>query len=84
MLDRDLTELYGVETKRLKEQLLCLLILRLGEKRYAKLMPMKSFIDNSVRWPTAPYKLLFFFLTHLDASLYSMVGKKVLINLFLS
>ncbi len=38
-------------------------------------MPMKSFIDNSVRvamsadWPTALYKLWFFSLTHMGASL---------------
>ncbi|MGD8881329.1 MAG: hypothetical protein PVI82_05535 [Desulfobacterales bacterium] len=43
-----------------------LLILRWGEKRYAQRMPMKSFIDNSVRvamragWPIAPHKLWFF------------------------
>ena len=44
-----------------------MLILRLGEKRYAELMPMKSFIDNSVQvamsadWPTASHMLWFLF-----------------------
>ena len=48
---------------------------RFSAKRYAKLMPMKSFIDNDVRvamragWPTAAYNLLFFSLTHMGASL---------------
>ncbi|MDH3879227.1 MAG: hypothetical protein OET18_15390, partial [Desulfobacterales bacterium] len=49
--------------------------LRLGERRYAKFMPMKSFLDNRVReamsagWPTVSSKLWFFFLTHMGASL---------------
>ena len=35
-------------------------ILRLGEKRCAKLLPMKSFNVNNARWPTPSYKSWFF------------------------
>ena len=63
-------------------------VFRLGNVN-AKLMPMKSLIDNNVRvamgadWPTASHMWWFFFLDSYGVLLYNFCSeKKVLINLF--